>query len=221
MRSITRDDDRSTRARIRDAAIDCYGRLGISATTVRAVAAEAGVSAGTVIHHFDSMDGLRAACDEFVVSNIRRAESKQFGTGSEFDPIAAWQDAEGGRMGAYLARVLVDNSPAVARLIDDLVADAEDHMGDLVESGQVQPSANPRGRAVVLTLWSLGIFALHEHAKRLLGVDLTEAGLPGVAIDAYAGPAYEILSHGIFSEPFSAHAGESPAKHQDSADRQK
>ncbi len=59
-------EDLTTRARIRDAAVLRFGREGFGAS-VRTVAADAGVSPGLVIHHFGSKDGLRAACDEYVL----------------------------------------------------------------------------------------------------------------------------------------------------------
>ena len=50
--------DLTARARIRDAAIECFARQGF-AVSVRAIAAHAGVSPGLVIHHFGSKAGLR------------------------------------------------------------------------------------------------------------------------------------------------------------------
>ena len=41
-----------------DAARACIERDGLRATTVRTIAAEAGVSTGTITHHFASVDGL-------------------------------------------------------------------------------------------------------------------------------------------------------------------
>ena len=67
--------DRTTRARIRDAAIAVFGEQGFS-TGVRAVAAAAGVSPGLVNHHFGSKDGLRAECDAHVLEAIRVAERR-------------------------------------------------------------------------------------------------------------------------------------------------
>src|SRR5674476_1121889 len=61
-------DDRSTKARIRDAAIDCVAEHGVAATPARRVAAAAGVSTGLVIHHFGPMEGLRSECDEYVAA---------------------------------------------------------------------------------------------------------------------------------------------------------
>ena len=51
---------------------------------------------------------------------------------------------------AYLAAVLVDDSPIVADLVDELVADAEGYLEYGGETGLVKPSADPRGRAADL-----------------------------------------------------------------------
>ena len=64
-----------TAERIRDAAILRYGRDGFS-VGLRAVAADAGVTAGLVVHHFGSKDGLRKACDAYVLGVIRSAKLK-------------------------------------------------------------------------------------------------------------------------------------------------
>ena len=63
MRSVSSGspDDRTVRARVRDAAIDLIAAGGVEALTARAVAERAGVSPGSVIHNFGSMEGLRRA----------------------------------------------------------------------------------------------------------------------------------------------------------------
>lgn len=48
----------ATRRRILDAAIELYRDRGIDGTTLAAVASEADVARGTVLHHFGSADGL-------------------------------------------------------------------------------------------------------------------------------------------------------------------
>ena len=167
-------DDRTTKARIRDAAIMSIAEHGISGTTARKVASTAGVSPGLVIHHFGSMEGLRSACDQYVANTIRGFKEQTMSGGPTLDVLAALRDAPNGPLMGYIAEVLADDSPAVARLVDDLVDDAEGYIQQGVESGILQPSRDPRGRAVVLTLWSLGTLVLHQHLRRLLGVDLTD-----------------------------------------------
>ena len=93
----------------------------------------------------------------------------------------------------------------MASLVDELVADAEGYLAYGVETGMVKPSANPRGRAAVLFLWSLGALVLHRHVRRILGVDLTNPDIGAdPAIAAYAGPAYEIMGGGVLDEDFAS-----------------
>lgn len=205
-------DDRSTKARIRDAAIVCFADHGIADTTARKVAAAAGVSPGLVIHHFGTMEGLRAACDEHVAEAIRRYKQDAMSAGFGLDLQATLSDADIAPLTAYLARVLADDSPAVARLVDELVADAEGYLRDGVEAGMLRPSEDPRSRAIVLTVWNLGALVLHRHLERMLGVDLTDPGaLADARVAAYAGPVYEIYGDGILTDAFAVHARESLA----------
>lgn len=194
-------DDRTTRARIRDAAIDCLAEHGTAGTTVRMIAAAAGVSPGLVIHHFGSMGGLRAECDGHVVASIRRAKQGAMAAGPGLDVLATIRGVEMGPAAAYLARLLVEGSEAAEGLVDGLVDDAEEYLEQGVESGLLRPTGDPRGRAAVLALWSLGALALHHHVRRILGVDLTDPGiLTDPTIASYLGPASEILGDGIFTE---------------------
>ena len=202
-------DDRSTSARIRDAAIECFAAYGTSATTARKVAEEAGVSPGLVIHHFGSLEGLRSACDEYVAAVIRRFKQEAMSAGPNLDVLAALRNPDAGPLTGYLASVLADDSPAVADLVDDMVNDAEEYIQQGVDSGMLRSSSDPRGRAVVLTIWSLGALVLHEHLERLLGVDLTDPDvLNDPTIAAYAGPIYEVYGEGFFTEAFAAQTRE-------------
>jgi AcrR family transcriptional regulator len=193
-------DDRSTKAKIRDAAIECYAVEGASAT-VRKVADIAGVSPALVIHHFGSMDSLRNACDEHVTRVIRDQKTGAF-SGS-MDIGAAIRDYCDRHLPAYLARMLVEASEASARLVDSIAADAEEYMAQGVEAGTLRPSADPVGRARVMTLFSLGSLVLHHHAKRLLGVDLTDPDTQPTDLMPYARPALEILGQGMFTDEFA------------------
>src|SRR5665647_2163718 len=204
-------DDRSTKARIRDAAIDCVAEHGVAATTARRVAAAAGVSTGLVIHHFGSMEGLRSECDEYVAAAIRRRTTESMSAG--LDPLAALRDADLGPLMSYLVRVLAEDSPSVNALVDEMVADAEEYLQRGVEIGMLRPSADPRGRAAVLTLWSLGGLVLHRHLERILCVDLTAPDLGSdPAITGYIGPAMEILGEGVLTESFTRQSRESLAR---------
>jgi len=197
-------DDRTARARIRDAAITRFAADGIAATSVRAIAAEADVSPGLVIHHYGTRDGLRRACDEYVAGIIRANKHDAMAQGPTLDVAAAMRRAtQDVPLTRYLARTLADGSPHVATLIDDLVADAAEYMAEGVRSGSLRPTDYPYERAAVLTIWTLGAVVLHEHIERLLGVDLTldPAELAdGHGYAAYIGPVLELFTDGLVTD---------------------
>jgi AcrR family transcriptional regulator len=194
------DADLTARARIRDAAIVRFAADGVAGTTVRAIAAEAGVSPALVIHHYGSKDALRVACDQHVAALVRESKTAAMAAGTQLDPLAALrQTGEGPPVLRYLATTLVDGSPHVAELVDELVADAVGYMEEGVASGMLRPSDDPRGRATVLTMWSLGALVLHEHVGRLLGIDLTDD--PSQAMP-YVLPAAEILGRGVLDPTY-------------------
>lgn len=190
-------DDRTAVARIRDAAIRCFADAGVAATSVRTIATAADVSPALVMHHYGSKDRLRQDCDHHVAALIREAKEAAAAEGAGIDAVGQIRASEDGLpVLRYLARTLVDGSPHVADLVDEMVADAEGYTARAVATGLMQPSDDPRGRAAVLTLWSLGAVVLHEHVHRVLGADLT-----GAAADMapYAVPAAEILGRGVLA----------------------
>lgn len=192
------DDDRTARARIRDAAIARFADHGVDGTSLKAIAEDAGVSPALVVHHYGSKRALRRACDEHVAATVREQKRAALSQGPQFDPLAALRQAqEGPPTTRYLARTIADGTPEVAALVDEMVEDGVDYMKEGVRSGVLRPTEDPRGRMTVLVLWSLGLLALHEHAERLLGVDLTSADGD---ITAYVVPAAEILSQGVLAE---------------------
>ena len=186
---------------------------GVAALSARSVAERAGVSPALVIHHFGSMEALRTACDEHVAQVVRERKQEALDAGPGVDVLARLRDARVGNATGYLAAVLAEDSASVAALVDELVDDAQGYLESGVRSGMLQPSANPRNRAVVLTLWGLGVLVLNQHLKRLLGVDLTDpdADLPAT-LGPYAIPVYEIYSHGMFSPELAAATGRALAE---------
>lgn len=195
-------DDRTTKARIRDAAIERFAADGVAATSVRAIAAAAGVSPGLVIHHFGSKEELRNECDAHVARLIRDLKSQAMAAGAGFDPLAALRSQSGGPPASkYLARTLVDGSPHVAELVDEIVNDAVAYVEAGVQSGMIKPSRFPRERVAIMTMWSLGTLVLHEHLERLIGIDITaDFSDDPKAASAYMGPILEIYGKGFITE---------------------
>jgi AcrR family transcriptional regulator len=67
------DEDLTAKARIRNAALDLYAEHGEDRTSMRAIAAAAGVTVGLVAHHFGNRDGVRDAVEQLVVDHFRVA----------------------------------------------------------------------------------------------------------------------------------------------------
>ncbi|HEX7040288.1 MAG TPA: TetR family transcriptional regulator [Trueperaceae bacterium] len=196
-----RPDDLTARARIRDAAIRRFARDGFAATSVKDIAADAGVSAPLVIHHFGSKDGLRAECDRHVNELVWEMK-RRLADAAIADPLDAVRRARPGLpLLEYLAVTLADGSGHVDELVDAMVEESLRTMEDAQARGLVKPTADPRARAVVLTLWQLGALVLHRHARRLLGADLTG---PSEATLRWWLPAGEVLAHGVISDEIYA-----------------
>ena len=204
-----RDEDRTTRARIRDAAIAKFSEDGVAATSVRAIAAAAGVSPALVIHHFGSKDALRVECDRHVATIINEQKTAAMRTGASLDPVAALREyREGPPILRYLARTLVDGSPHVAELVNQMVDDASKYMAEGVEAGLLRPTTYHYERAAVLTIWSLGALVLHEHLARLIGVRLMDYPSDPAAGAAYVRPAFEMMTEGVINPDMAAHIKE-------------
>lgn len=202
MLNMRSGDDRTTAARIRDAAITEFAATGISGTSVRTIAASADVSPALVIHHFGSKDDLRQACDEWVAALIRELKTTALASGGGFDVAAAFRGHIGEVPAAkYLAKTLVDGSPHVSDLVDELARDAVEYIETGVATGMIQPSSHPNERAAILMVWSLGALVLHEHLERLIGVDITaDFGSNPKAVSAYMAPILEIYGNGFLTE---------------------
>ncbi|AQZ70383.1 Transcriptional regulator, TetR family [[Actinomadura] parvosata subsp. kistnae] len=167
MRPIS-EEDLTTRARIRDAAMALFTEQGVKATTIRGIAEAAKASPGLVQHHFGTKEELRQACDEYVVSYLR----EQVTVGVTDHNLEKPEFIENVHRTAppllkYLGRALVDGSPAAAAMFDELVSVTEEHLAD-----EDRSEADHRARATVLTVMKLGITVLHEHVSRALGSDL-------------------------------------------------
>lgn len=166
-------EDLTGRARIRDAAIALFAERGFAGASLRDIAEAAQVSAGLVRHHFGSKDGLRQACDTYVLAFLRRgaADGVVAGQVADADFVAALHRTAP-QVQRYLARALTDGSPAGAALFDEIVAITEQALA----ARPASRGTDLRARAAVLTAMKLGITVLHEHVSRALGADALAPG---------------------------------------------
>jgi AcrR family transcriptional regulator len=198
MRSVAADGDLTARARIRDAAIRRFGAEGFGAS-VRAIAAEAGVSPGLVIHHFGSKDGLRAACDEHVLRLIREEETDAFVAGSPGDLLARYAALEDyAPMVGYLVQTLLAGGDLAATLLQRMTTDAEQYLADAVAAGRMRPSRDPAARAAFLV--DVGLGAVLSFVLRHPPADGDYRATLRAYADANSLPALELYTEGLLTD---------------------
>lgn len=195
MRSV--EDDRTTRARIRDAAIRLFGRDGFDATSVRAVATLAGVSPGLVIHHFGSKDGLRLACDDHVVDEFvgRKGELARGRTSAVIEEWLA--DVE--RMTPlidYVARMLTSDSPSADALFDALRSGTASMIDEQVAAGIMREPLDREVTALYLTMYGLVPLVMQRQLARGLGADR----ITTEAIRRSTLPVLDLYTHGLYAD---------------------
>ncbi len=139
MRSVN-PSDLTARARIRQAALRLFAQHGSHATSTRAIAAEAGVSVGLVIHHFGSKEGLRTAVEDEVLQIFDAALDdleQQDATNllSALAVLSVRLFAEDPTLRGYLRHALLDESETGAALFARLVAGARRELERLSSVG--------------------------------------------------------------------------------------
>ncbi|GAA4283402.1 TetR family transcriptional regulator [Brevibacterium daeguense] len=157
----------TTRARIRNAAIRRFAQDGLSAP-LRAVAEDAGVSPGLIVHHFGSRAGLRESCDGYVLEQVRENKAGTLGgPGAGGAMLAQLAQIEGyAPLIGYVLRLLQAGGPLLERFVDQLASDAVEYLHQAEEAGNVRPSRDPEARARVLVEMSLGALLLQLPAQQ-------------------------------------------------------
>lgn len=196
-------EDLTARARIRQAALAHFAEYGFERTTIRGIAAAAGVSLGLVRHHFGSKQALRDAIDAHVLQEIRRLSAEVMANGERGDLGPSALSAQVMRpYRRYLLRALMDGSPTIATVFDQMVGPTEGWIALADEKRPDPPFADRRTRAAVFTAMVLGVPLLHEHLSRVLGVDtLSPEGDRQVSL-----ALLDLYSHALVSPELAATA---------------
>lgn len=158
---------RSTRDAIVEAALARFAADGF-AVPLRTIAADAGVSAALIVHHFGSKAGLRDAVDDRVlgVADEKMRLYAESGVAAAAAMVIAV--VQEGHVPRYLARVLVDGGDAGARLFSAFV--------DVTEKALVELDVHDRRMvAALLVTHSLGTMVMAEHVGAAIGADLFSA----------------------------------------------
>ncbi len=192
-----RSADLTATAKIRDAAIEQFGRHGFG-VSIRAIAEAAGVSAALVIHHFGSKDGLRKACDEFVAEEIRSGKSETIQSSDPATWFAAMAEIESyAPLMSYLVRSMQSGGELANSLWRKMIDNTESYLEEGVRAGTIKPSRAPKARARYLAITGGGAFLLylqlHDDPSDL------RTALRDYARDMVL-PALEIYTNGLLTD---------------------
>ncbi len=149
------DADLTARARIRNAAIECFAEDGFDAS-FRTIAQRAGVSPGLISHHFGSKDALRAECDAEVLRKYTEVKTNAVDRPSEhlFGYLAAPGFAAD--LVVYMLRAIHAGGQPARDFLERIIDDARGVMAHGVQTGLVRPSRDEEARLRYLTYLTLG-----------------------------------------------------------------
>ena len=154
-------DELTTIERIRDAALRSFATHGSSDTSLRSVAAAAGVSLGLVQHHFATKAGLIKSVDDYVMELVVTAMAQPLP-----EPPADSVAEIGGRvtriiaeqpdLAGYVGRALVDGSPLGATIFDTLMTVGKVRWHERAERGETRSDVDLTWAAMNALVLALG-----------------------------------------------------------------
>lgn len=185
--------------RIRQAALKCFAMQGASATSLRAVAAEAGVSLGLVQHHFATKAGLIQAVDDYVLGVVIEAVTRP-ATVPPRDSIADM----GSRVSAliadhpdivdYFGRALLDGNPLGTKIFDTLAAFGTARWNQRRDNGETRPDIDLTWAAINSLVLALGTLILRSHIER----QVPEAFSTPAQLERWQESVNTLLRDGLF-----------------------
>jgi AcrR family transcriptional regulator len=201
MRSVdVVESDLTAKARIREGAMELFGRQGVAASSLRAVARAAGVSPGLVVHHFGSKEGLVRAVDEAVLTRINLALSEVpiEGPGAELieargELVAALMRSQPALFD-YLGRALSERTEASAELFHRMFYFAT-RDERLIEAGVLRADTDPFWRAMHQVILVVGPVLLRPLIERELGGEL----LSEENARRWTRARTDLLKHGLYA----------------------
>lgn len=189
-------DDLQAHARIRDAALRLFGEQGIKGTTVRQIAEAAGVSAALVIHHFGSKDGLRRACDEWMMARLTETKTAAVSGADPLEAVFRAQNEFRPFFG-YIAASITEGGDGADRLFEAMCGLTREMFTVGVPAGIMREPTDLDATVTLLVALSLGATVLEAQVSRHLGGThlLDPAVLPRYSI-----ASTELFTHGLFAD---------------------
>src|ERR1700758_1310750 len=156
------NDDLTAKARIRNAALDLYAQNGEDRVSMRAIAAEAGVTLGLVQHHFKTKAGIRAAVDQLVVDYFAQAVAEVPIEGTIGQITAARDKAvrqmleQNPPVVNYVRRALLEQADNHLHLLDSLIDLTRREVGALRKSGRASTTRRESTQVMTVIAQQMG-----------------------------------------------------------------
>ena len=191
-------EDLTAKARIRNAAMDLYAEYGEDHTSMRGIAAAAGVTVGLVVHHFGTKDRLRDAVDRLVVDYFAQAIAQAPITGTPAE-IGAARDAAVAEMLAvnpavvnYLRRAVLNPNTSGGPLLERLTDLARREVTQLRAAGVASTTRPESSQVIGVMVRQLGHLFLQPMIdamwRQLAEPGATDADKPILEVRARSSP---------------------------------
>jgi AcrR family transcriptional regulator len=178
-----------------EVATSAFARDGIAATSLRAIAKEAGVSPALVVHHFGSREKLIEDCI-IKALGLWVSEKQEFVDVSLSTALAKWQGAiaEHGAKLQFFRQVLIAGGEPANILFSRMVKESEMMIQAQIDKGQMRKAENIPDLALLMTLHGLAPLIMQDQVNNHLGGNFLEPELGS----RLAGANLEIYRRGIY-----------------------
>jgi TetR/AcrR family transcriptional regulator, regulator of cefoperazone and chloramphenicol sensitivity len=157
--------------RILEAALEGFARDGVAATSIRDVAAAAGVSPGLVQHYFPSKAALRSAVNEHVTEAARTALELRKVEGDVIEDLAERLTrlvADHFVALRYVGRGVAEGDEAALAIFDTLTQLCRDQLAELQRAGMLRADLDLDWAALHTVLINLGTVIMEPGVSRQL-----------------------------------------------------
>lgn len=158
--------------RIRQAALKSFATKGAAGTSLRSVAADAGVSLGLVQHHFDTKSGLIKAVDDYVMSVVIAVVAQPVSAPHAKDSIADMGSRvttlliEHPDVVDYFGRALIDGSQLGITIWDTLSAFGTARWTARKENGEARDDIDVTWASLNSLVLAVGTLIVRGHIER-------------------------------------------------------
>lgn len=167
-------DDLTAKARIRNAALELFAAHGAEATSLRAVAASAGVTVGLIVHHYGTKEALREAVELAIVEQFAETIASVPLGSCPPDQVTDQRDrAVSAMLSAnqaivdYLRRAILHGSAERGGLISKLSQLSAQQVHDLREAGVASTEYTVGEQVVTIMVRQLGRLFLQPLVDRI------------------------------------------------------